>query len=323
MKKYVILVFLASFTCGQQVKTENAVLQKPVIDGEFVHIFNPNDTRSKGDDDQVWYTNDHCFAMDSSGIWHAYGIIGRRPADAWNETQFFHASSRELLKPQWDDHGYAMTAEPGVERVLWAPHIYQENGVSYMFYNTGNMQENARKYCSWGQLRMAHSRDMFQWTRHDRNPLFSDPGHARDACVKKFGDLYYFYYTRTFSEVDTRSCVGVRTSHNLLDWSGPKIAHIQPNDANWWGGDAESPMVIFKNGYYYLFICLAMTEYNLTKVYWSNDPLEFPIENLVTSLPVHAAEIIHDEANDQWYISATGWDKKGLFLAKLKWELIQ
>ena len=36
-------------------------------------------------------------------------------------------------------------------------------------------------------------------------------------------------------------------------------------------------------------------------------------------LETHAAEIIQTE-KDEWYISNTGWDKKGLFLAKLKWN---
>ena len=106
MKKY-ILISLAAFACTQQAKKESAVLQKPVIDGEFVHIFNPNDTRFE--EDTTWYANDHCFAKDPSGVWHAYGIIGHHPVNPWGEIKFFHASSRELLKPKWDDHGYAMT----------------------------------------------------------------------------------------------------------------------------------------------------------------------------------------------------------------------
>ena len=41
-----------------------------------------------------------------------------------------------------------------------------------------------------------------------------------------------------------------------------------------------------------------MTAYNLTAVYWSRDPEDFPLENLVCTLPVHAAELIHDEKKD-------------------------
>jgi hypothetical protein len=54
-------------------------------------------------------------------------------------------------------------------------------------------------------------------------------------------------------------------------------------------------------------------------LYWSADPTNFPKENFVTTIDAHAVEIIHTD-KDQWYISNTGWDKKGLYLAKLKWE---
>jgi len=315
---FFLLFILFQVACSQQ--EAKYVLQKPVIAGDFVHIFNPNDTRFE--EDTTWYTNDHGFAKDSLGNWHAYGIIGHKPIRPWGgETKFFHVSSDKLKKERWTDHDYALVVKPGAECVLWAPSIYQEDGNSYMFYNIGNMQQNASDYCSWGQLCLATSRDMFNWERHDRNPLFSDPGHARDSYIMKRDGIYYYYYTRTFNEVDHRSCVAVRTSHNLKEWSGPQIVHIQPY-VNYWAGDAESPFVVYKDGYYYLFICLAMTEYNRTDVYWSKDPLSFPIENFVTSLPVHACEIIYDE-KDGWFISNTGWDKKGLYIADLKWENIK
>lgn len=60
----------------------------------------------------------------------------------------------------------------------------------------------------------------------------------------------------------------IRTGPDLLHWSGPKIVHVQPYKVDW-GGDAESPFVIHKEG---------------------------------------------------WFISNTGWDKKGLYLAPLKWK---
>lgn len=62
-----------------------------------------------------------------------------------------------------------------------------------------------------------------------------------------------------------------------------------------------------------------MTNYNLTEVYWSEDPENFPNENLVCKLPVHAAEVMYDKKGG-WFISNTGWDKKGLYLAPLKWK---
>lgn len=321
-----LAVLLALFTAckntGEAQQVAAAPTAKtiwvPKVVSPWKHIFNPNDTRSEID--TTWYTNDHCFTKGPDGKWHAYGIIGHQPTNPWTgEDKFFHISSAELFTEKWEDHDYALRTKEGVERVLWAPHIYKENGEYTMFYNAGNLQDHAPNYASWGTLHKATSKDMFTWERHDLNPLFSDPGHARDSYMLKHQGKYYYYYTRTFSEVDFRSSVAVRTGPDTDHWSGPKIVHTQPYEV-YWGGDAESPTVIYKDGLFYLFICLAMTEYNLTHVYWSADPTDFPIENLVTTFKdIHAAEVI-DAGNGDWYISNTGWDKKGLFLAKMEWH---
>lgn len=302
---YYVGILLTS--CVSTEKSENPIIEVPTISGEWQHIFNPNDTRS--DIADTWYTNDHCFAKGSDGKWHAYGIIGHAPINPWTgEYRLFHASADNFTQTKWEDNGYALTIEKGVERVLWAPHIYEEDGTWHMFYNIGNMQPHALNYASWGQLCRADSKDMFNWERHPLNPLFSDPGHARDAYVMKDDGMYYFYYTKTFNEVDLRSCVAVRTSPDMEHWSGSQIVHTQPYEVDW-GGDAESPFIVKRGDVYYLFICLAMTAYEETHVYWSTDPLDFPIENFVCKLKTHAAEVIK-VSEDEWYISNTGWDKK-------------
>ncbi len=244
----------------------NHPLPRTGIAGPFAHIFNPNDTRKEGD--SAWYTNDHTLVKSADGTWHAYGIIHHLPVRPWDETRFFHASAASIRQAKWEDHGYAMTALPGVEGVLWAPHVIREKGTYYMFYNTGNMQKNAPEYASWGQLRLATSNDLLNWKRHDRNPLFSDPGHARDSYILKHNGRYYYYYTRVPGETDLRSAVAVRTSPDLLHWSGPKIAHLQPYEI-YWGGDAESRFVVHKDGLFYLFVCKAMTAYNHAGGGWS------------------------------------------------------
>ena len=303
--------------CGGGRTDENIVIEIPVVAGEWQHIFNPNDTRS--DIDTAWYTNDHCFAKGPDGRWHGYGIIGHAPINPWTgENKLFHISADKFDQPTWDDHDYALHAKKGVERVLWAPHVFEDNGTWHMFYNTGNLQPHAPNYASWGQLNRADSKDMTNWERHPLNPQFSDPGHARDSYIMKDGGTYYFYYTKTYSEVDLRSCVAVRTSPDLGHWSGSQIVHTQPLECDW-GGDAESPFVVKRGDIYYLFICLAMSQYEQTHVYWSTDPLNFPIENFVCELKAHAAEVIK-VSDDKWYISNSGWDKKGVFIAPLEWK---
>lgn len=313
--KVILLVYL--LLTGIVALPQKPPYETPAIAGPFVHIFNPNDTRSK--EDTTWYTNDHCFMKGRDGVWHAYGIIGHHPIRPWGgETKFFHITAAALTQQKWEDHDYALTVKEGVERVLWAPHVVKDKDRFYMFYNIGNMQKDAPNYASWGQLCMASSNDGNSWERHPLNPFFSDAGHARDSYVMKYKGKYYYYYTRTFNEVDHRSVVAVRTGPDLFHWSGPRIVHVQPFEVDW-GGDAESPFVIQRNGLFYLFICRAMSQYNQTDVYWSADPENFPRENLVCTLPVHAAEIIYDK-KEGWFISNTGWDKKGLFLAPLQWK---
>ncbi len=321
MKKIIAMLFCL-FAYHANGQAQPTMLEKPVISGQWVHIFNPNDSRSHID--TTWYTNDHCFTLGADGKWHGYGIIGHKPINPWvGETKLFHISGDGFDEPKWDDHDYALTTQEGKEKVLWAPHVFYDKKRREwsMFYNIGNMQDNAPNYASWGQLCMATSKDMETWQRHEFNPLFSDPGHARDSYILKDKGIYYFYYTRTFNEVDLRSCVAVRTSKDLRRWSGAKIVHTQALTCDW-GGDAESPYVVKRGDIYYLFICRAMTKYDQTHVYWSSDPTNFPIENFVCELPCHAAEVIETESGD-WYISNTGWDKKGVFVAPIKWEKVQ
>jgi hypothetical protein len=317
MKILIILICLLPF-CNRFVYGQKSNYCIPEIAGEFVHIFNPNDNPDRLAESKDWYTNDHTFIKGNDGTWHAYGIIHHLPVKPWDENRLFHISAKSLNQARWEDHDYALKARPGVERVLWAPHVIKNKGTYYMFYNIGNMQKDAPNYASWGQLCLATSNNLLNWTRYGRNPLFSDPGHARDSYIMKYKGRYYYYYTKVFNEVDLRSSVAVRTGTDLFHWSGAKIAHVQPLRINW-GGDAESPFVVRKDGLFYLFICRAVSEYNLTEVYWSKDPENFPVENFVCNLPVHAAEVIHDK-KEGWFISNTGWDKKGLYLAPLRWK---
>lgn len=111
MKNILLLTCLVILTTGVSF-AQKTNYQKPEIASEFVHIFNPNDTRSK--EDTTWYTNDHCFIKGDDGTWHAYGIIGHHPVDPWKgETRFFHITASSIKQAKWEDHDYALTANPG------------------------------------------------------------------------------------------------------------------------------------------------------------------------------------------------------------------
>jgi hypothetical protein len=105
MKKMSITMLTIAFTfCQHAMAQQEKSFETPYIKGSFVHIFNPNDTRSK--EDTTWYTNDHSFVRGVDGIWHAYGIIGHHPIRPWGgETRFFHITSGSLMQRKWKDRG--------------------------------------------------------------------------------------------------------------------------------------------------------------------------------------------------------------------------
>ncbi len=290
----------------------------PRIVGDWTHIYDPNPTKDHHVGD--WYTNDHCFVRADDGMWHAFGITGWRPPDCWaNEQQIFHASGPSLDAGLWTEHAYALVNDRAHgERYLWAPYIFRKGDTYHMFYAGGNLHPDAESFCAYCGIHMATSTDLFTWARHDRNPLFVDCGNTRDPYVLEVDGRYLLYYTRTFNEIDHRSCIAVRESPDLVHWSGPATTHVQPL-ATHFAGDAESPMILPYAGRYYLFLCLACTGYHTTRVFVSDDPTDFPIDQQVAELEAHAPEILHDPATDQWHISTTGWDRQGLYTAPLVW----
>ena len=299
----------------------------PQINGSWKHIFDPNQSKFTERFNWInrthWYTNDHTLVKAADGSWHTYGIIGYRilkQAFAWIiEQNLFHISSPTLYVDSWTEHDYSLTADRKFgEKFLWAPHALNVEGKLYMYYSVGNIRPLAKIAASHGNIHLATSSDGVNWERDKRNPQFSGPGHARDTMVLQVKDEYYIYYTQTVSDRDLHSCIAVRKSTDLHHWSGPKIAQIQPWKRWHWAGNAESPFVVHQDGIFYLFTCLAQEEYNRTAVYWSQDPEHFPLTNHICDLPTHASEIIYDE-QEGWFITTTGWDKKGLYIAPLSW----
>lgn len=280
-----------------------------------------------------WYVNDHCLVRGADGRWHLFGIIGPKPPNPLrNELQFFHAVGDSPLAAGWDELPYALVADPASERSIWAPAVWPVDATTPAGPTNGGLAEgeSAMLYAamprdhSWGranrgkmQLALSRDGDMVEWSRHEANPVYLAPGDGRDPYIFRHDGRFLVYTTRTVNEADQRSAVGVRTSPDLRHFSGPRIAHVQPYAAAN-AGDAESPVVIERGGWYYLFVCRAASAYRLTSVYASRDPLSFPIEGHVADLAVHAAEVVRLEG-DRWVITDCGWDLDGVYAAELGW----
>lgn len=181
-----------------------------------------------------------------------YYIASNYLAADESERWFAYASSPDLCN--WTDLGPILADRtPGAwdESAIWAPHVYEEDGVHYMFY-TGVTFAVAQS------IMLATSADPADPGSWVPQGVMFQPSHpemvwggfgvwsdCRDPTVTKIGSLYHMHYTG----LDTSGgIVGLATAPSLF---GPWTD---------WGAVAgsstsmpESAAVAEHNGLYYLF----------------------------------------------------------------------
>ena len=182
-----------------------------------------------------------------------------------------------------------------------------------MFYAAGTPDHAAYR------MHLATSTDLVHWTRDAANPLFTDGFDGRDPMVRKVGDQWVMYYTANSTPAGGNHIVAYRTSTDLKHWSGKRSAFQHPATGTF-GGPTESPFVVQRGTAGILFVCCD-GGYESTKVYKSKDPLQFTIDQLVGTIPAHAAEVVQDGTD--WYVTGAGWGKGGLYIAPLDFAKIQ
>jgi hypothetical protein len=325
--------------------------------GEFKQIYSPIDV-----DGQPWWINDHSFMRDNAGTWHLLGItqlqeehemfqlafddariealtdtertefdvdIARHMADAkanntpvfhnMDERQFAHATADTLLQPAWKTESFALVAdEPSWhENALWAPHIVYHDGLYHVFYTGGGDFEGGLF-----RMHLATSADMQNWTRDESNPLFIDGFHARDPMVLKVGDQWVMYYTANSEPQGGNHIVAYRISNDLVTWGERQTAFTDPATGQG-GGPTESPFVVRRGSYYYLFLSMRNGYkpgfYADTEVFRSTNPFKWNLADKVGAIDAHAAEVIRD-TDGQWYVSHCGWYQGGVYLAPMTWH---
>lgn len=276
-----------------------------VTSGEFEQIYNP----SLGETEQ-WYINDHCFIQDKDGLWHMFGITQTEPAKPLEEKFFAHATSKSLDNPQWEKQPHVLfTDKDWHESHVWAPHIIEHEGTYYMFYCAGGPSND--KY----RIHLATSKDLWNWERHEANPMLIDGFDARDPMIINHEGLWIMYYTATSTPTGGNHTVECVSSIDLIHWENKRRVFTHPQTGTF-GGPTESPFVIKRNGKFYLTVC-TNNPYNRSEMYVSYTPFEWDIENVVGDFPTHASEIIFHEG--EYFISRAGWGEGGLYLAKLTW----
>ncbi|MBI3557247.1 MAG: glycosyl hydrolase family 32 [Deltaproteobacteria bacterium] len=278
----------------------------PVSAGSFQRIYDP----SVGEKEK-WYINDHTIIRGHDGLWHMFGITHAEPADPEREVKFAHATSPVLTQPQWTKQPFALTAERRHHEVLlWAPYVFEHDGIYHMFYCAGD--PNHARY----RIHQATSRDLWHWTRVAANPMVVDGYDARDPFITRIAGRWVLYYTANTTAQGGHHIVAYRTSQDLMNWGKRHVAYESP-EVGTWGGPTESPFVVQRGEFHYLFTGPA-GKYEATNVYRSRDPFHFQDSQLVGQIPAHAAEVVQD-LDGTWYITHAGWGQQGLWLAPLHW----
>lgn len=274
--------------------------------GPFTPVYDPSTPERRR------YLNDHTL-LKADGRWHLFGIVGDsappgRSPDSAAEVSFAHASAPGPYGP-WTAHADALTVDPGYhgEEHLWAPHVIEAGGAYRMFYAAGGSDGAA--------INLATSTDLFTWTRVPTGPLFRGRA-ARDPMVLRVGGQWVMYYTEV-SAADGRHLVCHRRSDDLLHWSEPGTAFADATTEATGVSVTESPFVVERDGWYYLFIG-PRNGYDGTDVLASRDPFRFTLDGWAGHVPGHAVEAVTDGQN--WYASAAGWFGKGVSLAPLEWR---
>ena len=273
----------------------------------FKRIYDP----SVGEDGP-WYINDHNFVYGPDKRWHLFGITNREGSQE-QERFFAHATSPELTAAPWKKMPQAMEAagEPWNELHLWAPHIVRHDGLYYMFYTPGSTDRT--RY----PMFLATSKDLESWERHDANPLFVDGFDARDPFVMRLGNRWIMYYTATSEPEGGNHIVAYRFSDDLIEWGERGVAYVDARTGTH-GGPTESPFVVRRGPYFYLFIG-PRSGYTGVVVLRSESPLSWTLEDRVGYIEAHASEVVRD-LDGKWYVSHCGWAQRGVWLSPLYWN---
>jgi beta-fructofuranosidase len=272
-----------------------------------------------------WHVNDHCF-IEHDGVWHLFGIVSPDPGEPVpSDLGLGHATAPTPQGP-WQREDYALHVKPEFgETVLWAPQVVRTADGFAMVYCSGGDD-----LTHWG-ISLAVSDDLRTWTRVG-TPLFRDGFQARDPFLWWDPDdaQWVLYYTATEQPAYGRHVVAFRTSPDLTTWSQRRIAFRDEHEGDEYG-PTESPVVVARDGRYYLFIGPRPYDrptdevpnwdhagYDGTDVFCSTRWDSWDDADLVAHLPVHAPEVVQTD-DGRWFISSGGIKRGGVHLAPLRW----
>ncbi|MBN1660117.1 MAG: hypothetical protein JXA93_17080 [Anaerolineae bacterium] len=286
---------------------------------------------------------DHCVFQSADGAWHLWGCIRGTSVGRI----LYHWEGQSLTLPNWtptgeiirvDRHAGESIRDRDGKEWIQSPYVVRHNGTYFMFYgghstglDAGGTPVPPSDPRMEGQICLMTSPDGRTWTRHrdkhGHSRLFVGPGETRDPCVIKIGDTFHLYYAGYHNADPAQAGVYLRTSPDLLHWSGWQIVHQDPAyGPGPWG--TECPHVVKRRTAYYLF----RTEHYATAkthVFCSQNPADFGAAGDASdkyvatpggaTIAVAAPEIITDRHGRQ-YITSNHDLLGGTRLFRLRWE---
>jgi hypothetical protein len=285
--------------------------------------------------------SDFALIKDKRDQWHCIGTFGESRASYGSGYELsdgyalFHAVGNSLNAPMTINNKIPyQIASP--QAFMWAPAVIwnRDCTTALLFYFHYLGSSEFKENCC--RLLISLSPDLTVWQPYDgtnlaeRNMVFREQDD-RDFCVfwgERLGTyLMYYACAGTYPGLPgLNTIVRVRTSKDLLHWSEPVTVMGPPP-----GGYqcAESPLVVYRDGYYYLWV--SGIDYSRVSLYVSEDPFNFgdPAANRIEEQPGHAPEIVSEGGVDYMACSMVSTvpsatpganDLQGILIQPLRWD---
>ena len=260
---------------------------------------------------------DHGFIQDKNGNWQLWACMRGTGVSRL----IYGWEGKSLEQENWAKKGIKVRADASYgekikegKETAGAPHFMNENGEYQCFYHSAG-------------FRMMTSKDGVNYSRYklpNGEYKTNIPG-GRDVMIMKHEGKYYSYATTTAFipgkekiRKNLSSWVVASVSNDMINWKGNYIVSRggKPGSGP---VDAESPFVVFMDGYFYLFRASSITF--KTYVYRSKDPLDFGLEDdskLIAEYKIKAPELIKHKG--QWFISDLH-NFQGIRMTKVEWKV--
>ena len=246
------------------------------------------------------YINDHSVIYNpAEKKWHMYGIVD-------DEKSFIHLTADSLTQSDWVENKHFTDSG----EAIWAPHIIFDSGKFYMFYTRIGVPR---------QIVCTESTNLWNWSEPKlvfalRTPSGTDAKN-KDPMILKDKNRWIMYFSIMKDSI--KWAIGYSTSFDLKKWSDWHICFDEDTS----NPRVESPFVVKRGNYYYIFVSARPWPYGYMEVFRSQSPYSWKVTDKVKWLDWHAPEIVRD-LDGKWYITLCGYEpeRNGFSVWPLYWN---